>query len=201
MSQNANAELSILSRLKAETADIHRQVESILNIRDPALSRDEYRKILISFFKIYRPLEYRFVEHALQLSPDFNLQFRLKTHLIRTDLIDLGYTHAQLDKIADANVFIEVNSLPTIIGALYVVEGATLGGQFICRSLRQNLILCNEAHRFFSGYEEKTGHMWKEFCRLATQSTCPDDFAGVLHSAKLTFEAFYKQLTDSTVDF
>ena len=198
MDQNASTKQSVLVLLKTETAEIHRRVEDVLNIRDPALSRAEYREILISFYKIYRPLEYRFVQHALLLSPDFNLELRLKTHLIQTDLIDLGCTDTQLNTIEDSEAFVDVNSSQTLIGALYVVEGATLGGQLICRSLRQNLNLGNEAHRFFSGYGEKTGQMWKEFCRLATESTCPDDFAGVLLSAKLTFEAFYKQLSSRT---
>jgi heme oxygenase len=194
--QKVPVNLSILARLKVETAEVHRKVESVLKIMDPTLSREEYRNVLTCFFRIYRPLENRLAKHTSFLNPEFNLQLRSKAQLIRADLIDLGCTDAQLNKIKNADSFAKVNSMPTMIGALYVVEGATLGGQLICRSLRKNSELGNEAHRFFSGYGERTGLMWKEFCRLTIESTRPDDFNGILQSAKLTFEAIYQQLAN-----
>ncbi len=47
------------------------------------------------------------------------------------------------------------------LGALYVVEGATLGGRVIARHLARSLALGPaDGAAFFAGYGDRTGAMW-----------------------------------------
>ena len=49
-------------------------------------------------------------------------------------------------------------------GVLYVVEGATLGGQVLSRHLEETLGLGSaNGARFFHGYGSRTGAMWQAF--------------------------------------
>jgi heme oxygenase len=79
------------------------------------------------------------------------------------DLEALGKSPLQL---ADA----PIESLPVLsgfshaLGALYVLEGSTLGSQFILRHLTSFLgDKIDAAHSFFQGYGEQTNNRWKEF--------------------------------------
>ena len=49
-------------------------------------------------------------------------------------------------------------------GCLYVLEGSTLGSQFISRHVQKILGVTPEGGgRYFHGYGERTGEMWREF--------------------------------------
>lgn len=56
--------------------------------------------------------------------------------------------------------------IPAALGALYVLEGSTLGGRVIERHVRQTLDISPESGgSFFHGYGEGTGPMWQAFGR------------------------------------
>lgn len=61
-----------------------------------------------------------------------------------------------------------VDELPdaaTALGALYVLEGATLGGRVINRHVAGPLgITPEDGGAYYHGYGELTGPRWKEFC-------------------------------------
>ena len=62
-----------------------------------------------------------------------------------------------------------LDSIQRVLGCLYVIEGATLGGQVITRHLEKNLGITPESGgAFFAGYGAETGARWKEFCALLT---------------------------------
>jgi heme oxygenase len=77
-----------------------------------------------------------------------------------------------------------------LFGCLYVLEGATLGGQIITRHLHASLGLTPETGAaFFAGYGARTGSRWKEFgthlSAFALQSGSGD---AIVASANSTFE-------------
>jgi heme oxygenase len=79
-----------------------------------------------------------------------------------------------------------INTLGRLVGALYVLEDPTLGGQLISRQLNQHFGLTLQYWRpFFYGYGEQTAVMWQSFidfadcisgdesqCQAAEQSAC-----------------------------
>jgi len=58
----------------------------------------------------------------------------------------------------------EVKSITEALGCLYVLEGATLGGQVIGRHLKKNLALDEDRGcAFFCSYGDEVGLMWQSF--------------------------------------
>ena len=56
----------------------------------------------------------------------------------------------------------EISGHAAALGAMYVIEGSTLGGQIICNMLKKQLKI-EDGLSFFSGYGEQTIPMWKRF--------------------------------------
>ena len=85
------------------------------------------------------------------------------------------------------------------LGALYVIEGSTLGGQVIMRSL-QGTDFEAGATRFFDAYGPRTGAMWKAFCAAleAFGVARPQDVPFVLAGARRCFGAFQTSLSDDS---
>jgi heme oxygenase len=77
------------------------------------------------------------------------------------------------------------------LGSLYVLEGATLGGQIISRHLQATLGLNQKrGAAFFNGYGSENGQMWREFGKTLTESTeTKADPSQVLKGAEETFRS------------
>jgi len=150
-----------LSRLKAATRSEHVALDTALDLMSPALDLAGYRRRLELFFGYYAPLE-----SALAASTDWarhgiDWPARRKTGLLQTDLQSLGVDPAGLPHCAQLPA---LDSVAASFGCLYVVEGATLGGQLISRHLLQQFGY-NRQHGavFFNGYQQRTAEMWKSF--------------------------------------
>lgn len=91
-----------------------------------------------------------------------------------------------------------INTVGQLVGALYVIEGSTLGGQLISRSLNQHLgLTLNTGARFFYGYGEQTALMWQSFidfadCISGDETQCQ----AAEQSAWQTFQVFNQVLDD-----
>ncbi len=83
------------------------------------------------------------------------------------------------------------------MGAMYVTEGATLGGQFLVKRIEANLGLSNGCgYSFFEGYRERTSKMWNEFKHLL-EVNCANDPRAAANSAVLTFRCIERWLMGS----
>ena len=72
-----------------------------------------------------------------------------------------------------------------LLGAMYVLEGSTLGGQVIARQLAAAGIA---GRTFFTGRAERTGPLWKQFCQLLEAAAGTEDPDAIVASAILTFQ-------------
>jgi heme oxygenase len=116
---------------------------------------------------------------AQNLGPEWEPDIRQRAHLI---LVDLGQPASAL---AICPGMPPLATWAQLLGAMYVVEGSTLGGQVIARQLaKANIPL----RSYFSGYGERTGPLWKAFCQLLTQAATPENEAEIVQSASLTFQ-------------
>lgn len=52
------------------------------------------------------------------------------------------------------------------LGVLYVLEGSTLGGQVLCRQLKDRLQLAPHQLRYLAGHGRATGARWRATCAL-----------------------------------
>jgi len=188
--------LDILRRLRNETSERHAGLEQRLPVIEPRLSRDNYRAILEGFFGYYAPLEVPLCASNVWADLPFDFASRRKVPRLEKDLVALGKTAEELTRLPRCAELPALDSIPRVLGCLYVIEGATLGGQVITRHLRANLAITPETGgAFFAGYGAATGARWQAFGAMITVAA--ERFGGqdeIVASANHTFETLDRWL-------
>ena len=186
---------SILTRLRLETRDEHKELERVLDLMDIALTRDVYCRRLVQYYGFYRPLEAALqIRCALPnagpsgtLSPLATFIPRLnKTRLLSQDLHQLQVPTEGLPLCRDLP---QIETQAEVMGCLYVLEGATLGGRMIGQHVHATLgITSTTGGSFFEGYAGDTGRMWNAMRNLLL--TCAVDAEtedAIVMNARATF--------------
>lgn len=181
----------ILERLRNETRPQHEAIEAnarFARLLAPDLAPGEYRLILRRLAGFHAALE-PLLACALAEPPEpLALARRRKLPLLLADLASLGAGEAPIPR-APAPAAL---SPPEAWGALYVLEGATLGGRMILKHLQASLgVSPQRGASFYAGYGEETGAMWRTF-RVSLAGACAAQPAWediVLSSAGATFAA------------
>jgi heme oxygenase (biliverdin-IX-beta and delta-forming) len=131
-----------------------------------------YTALLQKLFGYYKPLEERIAALPGWHNLPVDLGRRQKAPLLARDLLWLKVTQPQLSQLPQCERLPEVTSITQALGCLYVLEGATLGGQIIGRHLKKNLALDEDRGcAFFCSYGDEVGLMWKSF-RETLSSHC-----------------------------
>jgi len=153
--------LAAMQQLRAATRLVHACVEAALPLLDPALTRDRYVRVLQAFHGFYAALEPRIAAAAGAHGVALSITNRAKSPLLARDLNVLG---AKLVSLSPEVELPDVSTPSRAVGALYVIEGATLGGQIIRKHLRDRLgIEATTGAAFFNGYGAATRTMWARF--------------------------------------
>ena len=171
----------VLVALRSATRDAHDRLESKLDILARLHDRPLYTRFLVGLHSVYAPLEESVSACALTrfAIPDWSL--RAKSLWLAEDMQALGASAAPI-------VDIRVASVEDIVGSVYVMEGATLGGAVILRELGNAGAL--PPHRFFFGYGDKRGSMWAAFRSQVAALDGPKlDRGRVIQAAQRTFRA------------
>ena len=178
----------ILAQLKADTRELHDHAEAALNLLDPALTRERYVDVLRGLHALYTPLCEdigSWLGRCAEL--DWPARHAVKADALRADLHDLGI------RPGAPRVLSPLPDEAHAWGALYVLEGATLGGQLLRRHLASRLNLDGRGLAFFSSYGEQVGPRWKAFGAALDARCSREDAAfqaGVLDGATRTFALF-----------
>lgn len=175
--------------LREETAGLHRYTEQRLGFPDAITNLIEYGSCLERFYRLYRPLETELAAFDEWRSIGIELEQCRQSERLARDLSALGVSPSQLAGAPKASLPALLD-FPHALGALYVMEGSTLGSQFILRHLTSLFgDKIGAADSFFRGHGEQTTSRWREFKRvlddygLENQSHVPRIVAG----AKRTF--------------
>jgi len=144
------------------------------------------------FHSIYTPLENQLAEVFQRCAPAFDLEKRRKSALVVTDLGMLGVNDENLHRLSQVPCLPLVTTLPRAYGCLYVLEGATLGGQIISRHVKNALGLdASNGAAFFNSYGNEIGRMWREFGDAVTAyAALHGDEDQIIAGARETFAAF-----------
>jgi heme oxygenase (biliverdin-IX-beta and delta-forming) len=152
------------TRLRRQTAPLHREAEVLLGLPDAIRTSHDYRVWLGRFFGLYEPLELSLVAfpewEALSLAP------RLRSHskFLADDLAALDTAPSSVPR-APPELLPNLPTFAHAFGALYVLEGSTLGGRLILRVVEARIgASIAGATGFFAGRGEAVGPMWKNFC-------------------------------------
>jgi heme oxygenase (biliverdin-IX-beta and delta-forming) len=151
---------AIHSRLRTETAPLHRSLEARLGLLDPGLHHDRYRAVLRTFYGYWAAIEPALVPLATVAVPAFPL--RARTPLLERDLVALGCGRAELAELERCADLPRLTHVEDLAGCLYVLEGARLGGQVLARTLGARLGLTPaRGCAFFAGDGEATLPRWR----------------------------------------
>ena len=180
----------ILKHLKEATRSRHTALESRLPLLDPHLARHAYREFVHLFFGYYEPLEEKLMAQPCWESIGFDYAERRKTPRLVEDLVALGDSVEAIEGLARCQNLPALANPGQVLGCLYVVEGATLGGQIISRHLQSGLGLnATSGASFFSGYGPQTGSRWKAFCAMLEANADKNgNHHDMVDSARQTFE-------------
>jgi len=177
-----------MQALREATRDEHARIERVLPLLDPRLTHARYTRVVEAFYGFYAPLEPAIARAAAAEGAALALAQRAKLPLLVTDLRALGATPAEIDAVPRCRDLPVLDSASHALGILYVIEGATLGGQIIRKHLRDSLeIDATSGAAFFTGYGATTGAMWTCFVDHVNRSTNIDTDAA-LRAAAHTFQ-------------
>lgn len=182
----------MLALLRERTHEVHERLENALPLLQAEFSRADYRDFLARFHALYAA-----IQPKLDARHDWGhigLDWKARRALfdpLRALENDMTFLEV-LPCDAPHSRTPVLDSLERALGAAYVVEGSTLGGQIIGRHLRERWNLdARRGAAFFNGYAAQTGAMWTDFrAALHRAEMLGLDAETVAHAARDTFEAF-----------
>ena len=178
-------ELDVQELRKATEAD-HRNAEDALPLLRKGLSVALYVQCLVQIYGVVAAWE----ERAVQVAPSWlqsALIARQRKPLLELDLAFFNQTEMNHQR----PTLPAMNDLPGLLGAMYVMEGSTLGGIFIARHVEAVLHLSEgRGNSYFRGNGNRTGPMWNEFCEVLKQRIPNDQTDAVIIAAKAMFSTF-----------
>lgn len=187
--------MDLLTRLKTDTRARHQQTETVLfadKLGDGTLLPADYAQLLVVHYRFYQALETAVAGQALFFS-GYDHEARRKTPWLVTDLNQTGTPLP-----APAPDLFTGWTGYQLLGALYVAEGATLGGRVIAAALRRTPGLSNLVLHFFGGYGEQTGPRWKAFGLYLTNRADGHDSL-LVEAADRAFGYFEQLAQEATV--
>jgi heme oxygenase (biliverdin-IX-beta and delta-forming) len=183
----------IMLRLRHHTAGCHARAERAVNLQTSLSSLNGYSKLIKRFYGFYAPLESA-LEHHTDKAVELLLSARRKTGVLQADLRALGVMTPDLAAIERCKTLPRIETVAHVVGCLYVLEGATLGGRVVVPALENQLgITAGNGGAFFASYADHVDIMWLSFGRAA--ATCCDTAEGqnqALDAALATFECFIR---------
>lgn len=168
--------------LKQHTAEYHDAAEKLFNskkIFNKTFTLEDYKKIIgTNYLMLLHSEDQIFSSLSDQLAEKLNLENRKKLPLIEKDLASLALEN----RTAVHNL--EFTSENEALGALYVIEGSTLGGNVIAKQLSKTEGFDEVTFNFFGCYQENTGPMWKNFKEVLDTEVQEQNYDEVLCGAK-----------------
>jgi heme oxygenase len=161
-----------LGLLRTATTPEHERVEALMPLMSANLTRADYIGVLQHIYPLLAGWELWAKAHAPAEYATL-LATRQRSSLLASDLAHFGSslpaTHFPAQQVPALG-----ESPAAFLGAMYVIEGSTLGGQHIARHIEPLLNLSADGGTaYFRGYGEHTGEQWREF--KAALAAVPDE--------------------------
>lgn len=182
----------ILDRLRAETRDLHERVEHRLPLLDARLTLAGYRATLQALHGLHAPLERRLAAVPGLERCGLDLARRWRAPRLAADLRALGAPPSALD--AASPHVPHVGDVASALGALYVLEGSTLGGRVVARHVTAALpVTAADGCAFLASAGTHVGRSWRSFRHAVEAYAAARDDAvaqAIVDGARATFVAF-----------
>ena len=190
-----------LRTLREATQEQHEGVEALLPLTGSTLDVVQYKRVLQAFYAVVQGWETWAAVHVPTRLKAL-IQERQRAPLLLRDLhffgLGLGPGPGSGWALPNGNLQ-GIHCLLTgvrpdseqheavFLGAMYVMEGSTLGGQYIARHVERLFGLApGKGDAYFRGYGEQTGAMWSAFRHML--GAVPEQHTDtVIAAAKATF--------------
>jgi heme oxygenase len=183
-----------MARLRFETKPFHDRIERDLDLMRADITRRDYFHLLSRLHGYYAPWEAIALPTLQSRMPGF-YEVRLKTPKLVRDLKEGGLNEEQIGALPRCENLPALDSVTRVLGSLYVLEGATLGGQFIARHLEERLGFHDGiGYSFFRSYGADVGRMWRSFAERVNEYSRPDTDDEIVRSAMTTFQTMQEWL-------
>jgi len=190
----------VLQDLRAGTAELHIALEKRLPFFSDTLDSSAFERLMQAYYGFYRPLESALLDSGV-IPVDFDLAPRLKAQTLLSDLQALGLSAEAITRLPLCQSLPVIDSSAACLGVLYVLEGATLGGQILRREIASRLSLdADNGAAFLDIYGAATGRRWRDFIEyLGSQALDARDREAVVAAAQTTFSCFERWLESREV--
>jgi heme oxygenase len=190
--------LATSEKLKSYTQSNHQQLEKTLigkmrNIQ----TKTQYIDLLQLFYNYFEGIEAQISQYIGAEQLEDYLE-RRKTNMLVNDIEALGGSVKRIIEVEDLPKY--ENQLQAF-GALYVLEGSTLGGSHISKMIRKQLQQHDDLGlSFFNSYGDQTEFMWHKFkAALDMQAQNESQQVVILQSADETFLRFRSWIEKQTI--
>ena len=193
---------SFLDRLLERTADWHTRLgQNILsvNLLSPNVAVDDYKKYLAAVFGFVSGFEQYIYPELRAFVPD--LDKRKKKQIIKDDLVKLGQNISEIEKMPESyfrSMYIDPFAA---LGALYILESLTLGGELIQKHLQATLQqpLVGKL-KYFVAHGNNAEPMWQAFLRnFSSIAENTDKQENIIDGALRTLRLLDQVMTDESV--
>jgi heme oxygenase (biliverdin-IX-beta and delta-forming) len=182
-------------RLRTATATAHERMHAHAGFGAAAagtIEAPDYRRLLMRLYGFHRPFEdvARSAVDVFQI--DLDMSVRARSPLLLADLQTVGFDPHAAAILPLWRPSVRLVSKGSLLGALYVLEGSTLGGAQIARALKDRVGNgLGKALLFFVGRGERQGAMWRELLEELESLREDDEEAMQAEDAAVTtFKAF-----------
>ena len=179
--------MELIHELRQQTEQAHRALEKDLVGRIKGVrSSADYESLLRLMYGFYAALEVQ-LQPFLMHEPGIDFLNRRKAAWLVKDIETIG----SAEDLSCCEVLPEINSPSSALGAMYVLEGSTLGGQIIAKMLRQQLRVDDDRGlSFFLSYGADTTAMWERFKAHLSQPFDRQEQSEIIRTANDTFITF-----------
>jgi heme oxygenase len=188
--------MQLTDKLKKITEAVHaasekKMVLALKRINTP----EDYVYMLNWLYGFYAPLEHMIRQQLnsgnfpdmVKRSRAEYLLWDIKEFDVKGFEIKESNTHTQTPEICDHLPVID--SYARALGALYVLEGSTLGGRIIAGMVSRQLNTL-KGLSYFNGYGAETGKMWQAFKAFLNRPWPPHERHEIIAAAEDTFITF-----------
>ncbi|MEJ1237230.1 biliverdin-producing heme oxygenase [Chryseolinea sp. T2] len=180
--------MELIQDLRRETESSHRALEKELVKKIKAVrTRDDYVDLLHLMHGFYGAMESLLLGFMSE-EPGLEFHKRRKAEWIAADIKSEGGTETE----RYCQDLPSIDSSTSALGALYVLEGSTLGGQIIAAMLKKQLSRDSDhGMSFFFGYGNETPLMWERFKSHLNKEFTVRQRGDILRAATDTFNSFF----------
>ncbi len=176
-----------LTRLRSATAAAHEDLDSALDVLERPWDAALHRRWLELTWGLLAPLERALGEQAQADPAALEVAGRVRADLALDDLRALGVPEAELARLPECPDVPAVPDRAAALGVRYVLDGSTLGGRLIARTVVAAGVPA-AATTSLTG-REGTGRRWRE-TTAAVEAAGADALPGMTAAALATFAAY-----------